>query len=213
MDVKSQMERIYGGMPLADIPWNNEQPPAVLVDVVDSGRVGPCEAVDLGCGAGNYATWLAERGFRVTGIDVSSEAIALARARARRRGVSCDFMVADLLAGLPVPDARFDFAFEWELLHHIVPADRFRYAGTISRLLRPGAVYLSVCFAEDDPGLPGDGKLRTTPLGTQLYLSSERELRELLEPLFDIEELATIEVPGSRGAHRAVRTVAIRRQP
>ena len=40
--------------------------------------VRACDAVDLGCGAGNHALWLVSRGFRMTGIDISSEAIEVA---------------------------------------------------------------------------------------------------------------------------------------
>lgn len=207
MNVKSQMDRIYGEIPLAQIPWNIEQPPAVLVDLVESGRVSPCETLDLGCGAGNHAVWLAGLGFRVTGIDLSAAAIAYAEALACLRGVSCRFVVADLVAAPPPFDAAFDFAFEWEVLHHMLPADRPRYVAGVHQMLGAGATYLSVCFAENDPGLPGDGKLRTTPLGTVLYLSSEQELSALFEPLFDIEELSTISVEGRRTAHRAVRTL------
>ena len=207
MDVKSQMDRIYGEIPLAEIPWNIEQPPRGLVELVESGRITPCETLDLGCGAGNDTVWLAERGFRVTGIDLSAAAIAHAEALACRRGVSCRFVVADLVAAPPPFDAAFDFAFEWEVLHHVLPADRPRYVAGVHQMLSGGATYLSVCFAENDPGLPGGGKLRTTPLGTLLYLSSERELSALFKPLFDIEELSTISVEGRRTEHLAVRTL------
>jgi len=207
VDVKSQMDRIYGEIPLAEIPWNIEQPPRGLVELVESGRITPCETLDLGCGAGNDTVWLAERGFRVTGIDLSAAAIAHAEALACRRGVSCRFVVADLVAAPPPFDAAFDFAFEWEVLHHVLPADRPRYVAGVHQMLSGGATYLSVCFAENDPGLPDGGKLRTTPLGTLLYLSSEQELSALFEPLFDIEELSTISVEGRRTEHLAVRTL------
>ena len=80
IDVRSQMERIYREFPPGEIPWNLEDPPRVLVDLVESGRVARCDAIDLGCGAGNCAVWLAGQGFRVTGIDVSTAAVARAAA-------------------------------------------------------------------------------------------------------------------------------------
>lgn len=204
MDVRSQMDRIYRDLTLEEIPWNLERPPGLLVDLVRSGRIPPCRAVDLGCGAGNYAVWLAAQGFHVTGIDLSAEAVALATKLARHKGVSCEFVVSDLLAAGTPFEACFDFAYDWEVLHHILPEDRPRYVDHVHRMLRPGGCYLSVCFAENDPGLAGEGKYRRTPLGTLLYLSSERELRNLFEPRFDVETLSTIEVAGRRGPHRAV---------
>lgn len=64
--------------------------------------------LDIGCGPGRYAVAAAERGARVVGIDVSPRMLALARQRARDRGVSdrCRFIEADFDAYQP--DARFD---------------------------------------------------------------------------------------------------------
>jgi 2-polyprenyl-3-methyl-5-hydroxy-6-metoxy-1,4-benzoquinol methylase len=54
--------------------------------------------VELGCGAGNHSRWFAERGFDVTGIDVSPTAIEWAAARGIPRA---RFLVGDLVAGIP----------------------------------------------------------------------------------------------------------------
>ena len=204
VDVRAQMERIYGELPLDEIPWNLETPPRLLVDLVQSGRVAPCRAVDLGCGAGNYAVWLALQGFEVTGIDLSAAAVARADALARSKGAQCRFIVSDLLEPPDGFDASFDFAYDWLVLHHALPDVRPRYAANVHRMLRPGGLYLSVCFSEDDRGIDGEGKYRQPQLGTLLYLSSEEEIRDLFEPSFDIEELTTVEIEGKRAPHRAV---------
>ena len=70
--VRDEMERIYTEMSPADIPWNIESPPGQLVDLVASGQVQPCRTIDVGCGAGNQAIYLASRGYAVTGVDVSA---------------------------------------------------------------------------------------------------------------------------------------------
>jgi len=204
MDVRAQMDRIYGELRLDEIPWNLEAPPRLLVDLLQSGRVAPCRAVDLGCGAGNYAVWLALRGFDITGIDLSAAAIARAQQLARSKGAACRFIVSDLLDPTDAFDASFDFAYDWLVLHHVFPDDRPRYVANVLRLLRPGALYLSVCFSEDDRAITGEGKYRQPQLGTLLYLSSEQEIRDLFEPSFDIEELSTAEIEGKRAPHRAV---------
>ncbi len=206
MNLKAQMDSIYQDLSLEEIPWNLEQPPEVLVDLVESGKISPGNALDIGCGAGNYAVWLATRGFQVTGVDVSPAAIELAERLARKNGVSCRFVAADLLGSALPLEASFDFAYDWEVLHHIFPEDRDRYVLNVHRVLRPGARYLSVCFSEnDDPGFGGEGKVRKTPLGTTLYFSSEQEIRQLFEPLFDIEELCTVEVAAKSKPHAAVK--------
>jgi 2-polyprenyl-3-methyl-5-hydroxy-6-metoxy-1,4-benzoquinol methylase len=200
----ADIDRIYRDFPLDKIPWNNEIPPDTLVELVESGNVRPCRAVDLGCGAGNYAIYLAAHGFDVTGIDNSPAAIKIATEKAQRQNVRCRFIVADLIGDLHEVRDRFDFAFDWELLHHIFPEDRTTYVNNVSKILNPGARYLSVSFSETDPQFGGTGKFRTTPIGTTLYFSSESELRDLMSPLFIICELKTIEVRGRSGPHRAV---------
>ena len=211
MDGRAQMERIYGELPLEEIPWNLEEPPRLLVELVQSGRVAPCRAVDLGCGAGNYAVWLALRGFDVTGIDLSAAAVARAQALAQAKGAACRFAAADLLEPTAGFDTCFDFAYDWLVLHHVFPEERPRYVANVHRMLRPGGLYLSVCFSEDDCGIAGEGKYRQPQLGTLLYLSSEQELRELFEPWFDVEGLTTVEVEGKRRSHRAVRALMRKR--
>ena len=199
-------------MPLDRIPWARETPPDALVSLVVSGRVRPCRAVDLGCGAGVYAIWLAMQGFEVTGVDSSSAAIGIAREKAAKAGVSCRFVVADLLGDLREIGETFDFGYDWELLHHIMPEDRETYAKNVASLLNPGATYFSVCFSEEDPQFGGRGKIRETSIGTVLYFSSETEIRDLFSPYFAVRELETISVPGKYGPpHRAISLLAERR--
>ena len=63
----------------------------------------------------------------MTGIDVSSAAMALARDNAKKNSVTCDFLVADLLDGLDEVTGTFEFAYDWSLLHHVFPENRKRY--------------------------------------------------------------------------------------
>jgi SAM-dependent methyltransferase len=203
MDIHDQMEQIYRDMPLDKIPWNLTEPPPLLVEAVETGKIKPCRAVDLGCGAGNYAVWLAGKGFEVTGIDVSEKAIEHARALADRKGIACLFVAADLFGDMKEFLSAFDFAYDWEVLHHVFPDDRPKYIQNVHDILRPDGTYLSLCFSEKDPEFGGEGKFRKTPLGTTLYFSSEEELTKLYEPRFKILELNTIEVPGKYGPHLA----------
>jgi SAM-dependent methyltransferase len=207
----ADVDRIYQTIPLEDLPWNNETPPAALVELVRKEVVRPCKTIDLGCGAGNYAIYLAGLGFDMAGVDSSPTAIKIAKAQAERRGARCRFVVADLLGDLREVTDTFDFAYDWEFLHHIFPEDRETYIRHVHRILRPGAPYLSVCFSEDDPQFGGTGKYRGTRIGTTLYFSSEAEIRELVSPYFTIRELKTIEVGGKSGSHKAVYLLAKRR--
>jgi SAM-dependent methyltransferase len=212
MGLKEQMERIYQELPLDEIPWNLEGPPDPLIELVKSRRLLPCDALDLGCGAGNYAVWLATQGFRVTGVDISPRALELAKRLAAQRGVACRFLVFDLTGNVEQLAQSFDLAYDWEVLHHVFPEDRERYAANVSQMLRPGGTYLSVCFSEDDVGaFGGEGKYRRTRLGTTLYFSSEKELRDLFAPQFHIQELSTVQIAGKYGPHMAVKVLMTKR--
>jgi tellurite methyltransferase len=70
------------------------EPLPLLVRAVDKLRAG--RALDLACGTGRHAIFLAERGWEVTAVDASDVGIELAQAEARRRGVHVDWRVSDL---------------------------------------------------------------------------------------------------------------------
>ena len=198
------LESIYQNVPEKDIPWNFEKPPESLVSLIESSKIQPCRCIDLGCGLGDYAIYLATLGFRVTGIDISPTAIRKAKQNADSKGVECRFMAADIINDNLEELGTFDFAYDYEVLHHIYLEQRERYVQRVDKLLNPGGHYLTISFSEDDPCFGGQGKFRKTPLGTVLYFSSEEEIRELYDPFFQIIELKTIDIPGKRGPHKAI---------
>jgi len=197
------MDEIYRNIPLEEIPWNIETPPDALVELVDNGKVKPCKTIDLGCGTGNYAIYLASVGFDVTGIDISSTAIKIAKENAKKKRVKCNFLVANVLSNLDEVKERFEFAYDWELLHHMFPEQRRIYVENVHRILNPKGKYLTVCFSEKDRGFGGYGKYRKTRLGTILYFSSEDELRDLFAPYLTIKEIKTIGIRGKPTSHLA----------
>jgi SAM-dependent methyltransferase len=198
---QKRIDDIYTNVPLEEIPWNNENPPQLLVELLDSGKIQTCNAIDLGCGAGNYVIYLAERGFKATGVDISPAAIEIARENADKKGVICDFIIADVTEGLSEIDQSWDFAYDWGLLHHILPQSRQEYIENVHRILNPRGKYLSLCFSVKDTGFGGAGKYRKTRLGTILYFSSEDELKKLFESFFQIKDLRTIKIEGKFEPH------------
>lgn len=198
------MDEIYLKVPRGEIPWNMEDPPKALVELIEAGKIQPCKTIDYGCGTGNYALYLATRGFDVTGVDISPTAIKLAEENARQKGVRCNFIVADILGAVKEIREKFDFAYDWELLHHIFPEQRAKYVENVYERLNPKGLYLSLCFSEKNTQFGGQGKYRKTPLGTLLYFSSEDELRSLFKPYFHVKKLRTIQIRGKHAPHLAV---------
>jgi cyclopropane fatty-acyl-phospholipid synthase-like methyltransferase len=195
------MDDVYSKMSLEEISWNMETPPELLVELVESGKVKPCRVVDLGCGAGNYAIYLAERGFEVTGVDISPKAIEIAKNIAKKRNLTCNFLVVDVVEGLNKLGKNWDFAYDWGMLHHILPEQRQKYVRNVHQILSPKGRYLSVCFSEKDVGFESSEKIRTTRIGSVLYFSSEDELRELFKPYFQIIEMKTVDIDGKFQSH------------
>ncbi len=100
------IDAIYRSVPPERIPWNIETPPDALVRLGGGGTVRPCRAIDLGCGAGHYAIWLASPGFTVTGADKSPAAVRMAQQAgwtavvSHRSGETEDTTIADLAVAL-----------------------------------------------------------------------------------------------------------------
>ncbi|MFC2083587.1 class I SAM-dependent methyltransferase [Bacteroidota bacterium] len=202
--LKNQMEDVYSNIPLEKIPWNMEIPPDILQEIIKTQKIKPCKVIELGCGTGNYVRYFSSRGFEATGVDFSKKAIEIAVNLAAKEKKICEFIVSDVLDDLSEVTDTYDFAFDWELLHHIFPENREKYINNVCRLLKPRGKYLSVSFSEKSPQFGGEGKYRRTPLNTVLYFSSEEEIELLVKPLFKILEIKTIEIKGKFAPHKAV---------
>ena len=87
----AEWDRRYAGRELV---WTSE-PNRFLVQEAES--LTPARALDLACGEGRNAVWLAERGWQVTGVDFSAVGIEKARQLEDARGVHVEWVIADLL--------------------------------------------------------------------------------------------------------------------
>lgn len=112
-----------------------------LVALVDSGSIKPCRAIDLGCGAGANAIYLAQKGFDVTGVDFAEAAIEKAKSRAKDAGVQVDFIVDDLTNLRHVSDT-FDFLLDYGVLDDLRLPQREPYVQNMLPLTHSGSRYL-----------------------------------------------------------------------
>jgi tellurite methyltransferase len=104
-------------------------------------------ALDLACGLGGSALWLAEQGFRVSAWDMSPTAIARLREAARLRGFHLDARVRDLTALPPSPES-----FDMILVAHFLDRD---LAPSIAAALRPGGLLFYQTFSRESRGTHG----------------------------------------------------------
>lgn len=113
--------------------------------VPDGGR-----CLDLGCGSGPFSFYLARKGFRTVGIDVSESAIGLAREIANKVDLPCEFVLGDFLS--VSLDGPFDFIVDGHFLHCIVfDMDRRRVLERVRSLLSPGGTFMLNTMIWDRP--------------------------------------------------------------
>jgi SAM-dependent methyltransferase len=132
--------------------------------VGEAGELAPGRALDLACGEGQNAIWLASLGWDVVGVDFSEVAIAKAQARAERDGVDVKFVCADLVAYVPEAGA-FDLVLVLYL--HIPAEERRAVLGRAAAALAPGGTFVFVGHdltnLTDGVGGPSDPQILCTP--------------------------------------------------
>ncbi len=157
--------------------------------------------LEVGCGTGRNANWLAQHGFSVTGVDFSQTAIRKARGRAKKQDLSVNYKVMDLRKPWRFPDNHFDYTLEINAAHLLAPEDLKHFRREVARTLKPGGIFLTYTLdrstddqakqlLEDHPHpekytyiLPQDGLIeRTFTLGEllQLYAPLKAEHTKLI---------------------------------
>jgi len=119
---------------------------ARLAEVADA--LTPGRALDLGCGEGADAVWLAERGWHVTAVDISQTALERAASEANARNVAVDFQRHDLTETFPA--GVFDLVSA-QFLHSRVPMDRAKLLRRAADAVAPGGILLIVDHAAAPP--------------------------------------------------------------
>lgn len=134
MDRTNWDER-YGG---EEFVWKTEPNQFLVAEAAD---LPPGRALDLACGEGRNAVWLAGRGWRVTGVDFSPVGLAKAHRLAEERRVDVEWVEANVAEWCP-PATTFDLVVVFYL--HLPSEDRRRVMTHAQDALAPGGVLLVV---------------------------------------------------------------------
>jgi SAM-dependent methyltransferase len=188
----------------AELVWS-ARPNRFLV--AEAEGLAPGRALDLACGEGRHAVWLAGLGWRVTGVDFSAVAIAKARELARAREVSVEWAVADLTEY--EPEARaFDLVCTFYL--QLAPAERSTVVARAAAAVAAGGLFLLVGHdlrnLEHGVGGPRDPRVLYTPGDVVADLAGSGLL---------IERAAAVERPvaGDAGGRSAIDALVRARRP
>lgn len=124
-----------------EVPWDDSLPPPEVQDL--AAPLPPGRALDLGCGYGRTAIYLAQHGWQVDAIDFVPQAIAEAKKRAAAAGVAerIQFHVGSV-ADLDFLPGPYDLAIDVGCMHALGQPLQQKYRDGLRRLLRPGAPYL-----------------------------------------------------------------------
>lgn len=139
-------------------PWDIPGPQQPFVELEKAGKIGS-SVLDLGCGTGENALFLASKGHEVWGIDFVATAIDRAKAKARQRNLNVHFEVGDALS-LDRGSRTFDTVTDCGLFHTFSDEDRPRYVSSLANVVRPGGHVFILCFSDEEP--PGQGPRRIT---------------------------------------------------
>ncbi|MGH7199775.1 MAG: class I SAM-dependent methyltransferase [Planctomycetaceae bacterium] len=160
-----------------DLPWDSGIRSRELARVLKEDGIELGRAVELGCGTGTNAVFLAEQGFDVTGIDLSPIALEQARRKAEAAGVAVEFLAADL-CHFEQNLGPFDFVFDRGCYHCARRIGLPGFLDTLERLTRPGTISLV---------LAGNANEQTETEGPPRV--HEHEIRTELGGLFDVRRV------------------------
>jgi ubiquinone/menaquinone biosynthesis C-methylase UbiE len=180
--IQRSWESVYKKGPLEQLPWEEGRPSAELVGLIQSGIIERGAVLEVCCGSGTNAIYLAKHGFTSYGIDISPTAIAYAQDKAAQEAVNCNLIQGDATR-LPYPDNAFTLVFDRGCFHSIQTRKRKSFIGGIHRVLIPGGKYQLLCFSSKDH----------LSLGAP-YSFSPKDIRRYFSPKFKIhhiKELAT----------------------
>ncbi len=158
-----------------DLPWDINRADFNLLNIVSEYNISPCKAIDLGCGTGDNVIWLAQNGFDTAGLDISPEAIEMAKRKIKNTGLDAPVYYLDFLKD-DIPDTPFGFVFDRGCFHSFSEkSERIKFVENVYNILENDGLWLSLIGNYDDGRLDSGPPKRTA-----------LDIVEVVEPKFEI---------------------------
>jgi SAM-dependent methyltransferase len=165
-------------------PWDTGHPSSELQRVLREREI-PCgRALELGCGTGTNAIFLAQQGFDVTAVDISLRAIKQARVKADEAGGDITFRAADLLE-LSDLEPSFPLVFDRGVYHAVRREALTGFLDTLSHVTAPGGMYLTLAGNANETRPDEQGPPRVSAMELCCELAALMDLVQLREIRFD----------------------------
>lgn len=202
MPQKSTWEKEYKNpqlVKLSEEPRNDLRRYIKFLKKAEGIRDVGLSVLDLGSGNGKNGNYLAELGYIVSGLEISQTAVLMANTRAREKGLTADYRVADMGSVYPFPDEHFDLIIDVMSSNSLNEQEREKYLRESHRVLKKGGHFFvrALCKDGDDnakkllklsPGSERD-TYRIKEMNLIERVFSEEDFRKTYSAHFEIQEL------------------------
>ncbi len=171
-DIKTRFEERYAS---GNTPWDTGRPDSNLKKIIEEYKITGKRALDIGCGTGDNAIFLAQSGFQVTGTEIVDLARQKACSKASKAGINCEFLLKNIIEN-PLDEEPFDFVFDRGCFHASDSGElREKFVKAVAAHLKAEGYWLSL-IGNADEKREGNGPPRRTAT----------EIVTAVEPLFEI---------------------------
>lgn len=162
------------------LPWENGQVDIHLPKVIKKHEIEKGKALEIGCGTGINAMWLAQQGFTLSALDISPHAISQAKMKHAATESRCQFFVSDFLHD-EIPNPPYQFVYDRGVFHIFdTTENRIHFAAKVAKILAPKGIWHSLIGSKDGP-----------PRETGPPRLSACDIITAVEPYFEILELSS----------------------
>lgn len=185
------------------LPWDIGTPAPELQSAFKELDMAGRPVLEIGCGTGTNAIWMAEQGCKVVATDISATAIEIARGKAKEAAVDVDFSVADICRDRAVANESVDFVFDRGVFHVMAEDKRALFCECVADALKGGGYWLCLAGSKDE--------VRENPDQGPPQLSAV-ELITPVEKLFEIHRLERTNFTLPNGAMHVAWEMLMRRR-
>jgi len=169
-----------------------------LIKCVKDYAIDPCKTLDVGCGQGRNALWLASKGFQVVAMDNSRVAIETLKKAARDQRLQIDARLADIRS-FDFGSEQFGLVVILTTLNHIDPEYIPACCKKIIESLTSKGIIYCVAFTTEDPGFKGHSEISSECSHTVNHYFSPGELQRLFSKLEILEYKEYTKVDNTHG--------------